>query len=81
MNQEFRIDFITVDGYEYLAAEISFRNQRLCQLCRTKDRDTIEIKFIEDKRILQTPIEMKFPLADFLEVVEIVRNDLLALKI
>jgi hypothetical protein len=79
MNTEFSIDFITVDDYLYLAAEISFRGQRLCQIYRTES-DAIEIAFLDDKRVLASPVELKFLLSDFLETVESVRRELLALK-
>jgi hypothetical protein len=79
MTSEFHIDFVTHDGYEYLAVEISFRGQRLCQMFRRKGDDAIEIEFVEDRLILTTPVLLRFPLDRFLEILEEGRKELLSL--
>jgi hypothetical protein len=81
MSTEFRMDFISHDEYEYLAVEISFRGQRLCQLFRQRTNDLIEIEFIEDRLILDSPVRLRFPLTQFLEVIQEARKELLALKL
>ena len=81
MNPKFHIDFVTHDEYEYLAAEVSFQGQRLCQLFRRKEDDTIDIEFIEDHLILNPPVRLRFPLNHFLEAVNDASAELLALKL
>jgi hypothetical protein len=81
MNAEFQMDFIAHDEYEYLAVELSFRGQHLCQLYRRKSGDVIDIEFIEDRLILEPPVRLKFPLIDFLEAIQEARQELVALKL
>lgn len=81
MNADFRIDFITHDDYEYLAAEISFQGQRVCQMFRPAEGDVVEIEIIEDRLLLPCPVLLRFPLSQFLEIVEIARGELMALKL
>jgi len=78
MNHEFSIDFFSHEDYEFLAVEIHFRKQRLCQLFRRKD-DSIEIEFVEDLYLLDKPVRMIFPLQKFLEIIETAQKELLAL--
>jgi hypothetical protein len=80
MSDEFRIDFVNSPDYKYLATEITFRHQRLCQMCRTDDGESIDIEFLfDDLLILKEPVRLKFPLADFLQFVEIARQELMNL--
>ena len=81
MSAEFGMDFITHHEDEYLAIEISFRRQRLCVMYRRKDDDLIEIEFVDDHLILQPPVCLRFPLNQFLQVVEEAREELMALKL
>ena len=80
MNDDFRIDFVNSREHKYLATEITFRHQRLCQMCRTDDGDSITVEFLfDDLLILKEPVRLKFPLADFLKYVEIARQELMNL--
>jgi hypothetical protein len=81
MSSAFRLDFITHDDYEFLAVEIGFQGQRLCQLFRRKNDDLIEIEFVDDPLILNPPVRLKFAFDDFLEVLDRARKELLALKL
>jgi hypothetical protein len=81
MDREFHIDFITHSEYEYLAVEISFRGQRICQLYRRKEDNIIEIQVLEDLRNLEPNVRLRFPLSDFLAVLQEARRELLALKL
>lgn len=80
MNTNFRIDFITSDEFEFLAAEISFREQLLCRLYRS-NADVIKIEFMEERRILKADVRLMFPLDDFVETVRIAREDLMSLRL
>ena len=80
MHPDFHIDFVTHDEYEYLVAEIRFRGQRLCQLFRRAEDNEIEIEFIEDRLILQSPVRLRFAFDAFVKVTEQARRELLALK-
>jgi hypothetical protein len=80
MNSKFKIDFTSHDDYEYLAAEIYFEGQRLCQMFRHTNDDSIDIEFIEDRLLLHPPVKLRFPLSQFLEAVNVAKNELLALK-
>jgi hypothetical protein len=79
MGSDFRLDFVTNFEYKYLAVEITFRHQRLCQMCRTDDGETIDIEIIDKFLVLEEPVQRKFPLADFLHWMEIARGELMSL--
>ena len=78
---DFNIDFLTREEYEFLAIEISFRGQRLCQVFRRKQDDRIDIEFVEERFELPVPVEMMFPLDDFLNTLADARRELMALKL
>jgi hypothetical protein len=78
MNTQFRIAFTTREEFEHLAVEISFQGQRLCQMYRPKDASAIEIEFIEDRLILESAVRLRFPLRDFLSVVQRARAQLMS---
>jgi len=78
---DFNIDFLTREDCEFLAVEISFRGQRLCQLFRRKQDDRIDIEFVEERFELQQPVEMEFPLNDFLSALVDARRELMALTL
>jgi hypothetical protein len=78
---DFNIDFLSREGYEFLAIEISFRGQILCQLFRRTQDDRIDIEFVEERFVLPVPVEMKFPLDEFLSTLTDARKELMALKL
>lgn len=66
---EFKIDFVSQTELEWLAVEILFRGQRLIQLTREKGIDNIEIEFLTDMYLLPQTVEMKFPIEDFISII------------
>ncbi|PIT09046.1 hypothetical protein BGI40_08755 [Snodgrassella communis] len=79
MKSNFEIDYFSDSKYEYLTIEISFKGQILCQLNKDKGVNNIEIEFFYDSRLLEEVI-FKFPLDEFLEVLNIVKKDLISIK-
>lgn len=73
---KFSIDFVSPANAESLAAEISFEGQLLCRIDRDRHEGVLEIEFFHLSRVLASEVTMKFPLSEFLSVVEQVRSDL-----
>ncbi|NUE67688.1 hypothetical protein [Snodgrassella sp. ESL0253] len=80
MKSDFQIDYFSDSKYEYLTIEISFKGQILCQLNKDKGVDNIEIEFFYDSRLLEEETIFKFPLDEFLDVLNIVKKDLISIK-
>ncbi|PIT09039.1 hypothetical protein [Snodgrassella communis] len=80
MKSNFEIDYFSDSKYEYLTIEISFKGQILCQLNKDKGVNNIEIEFFYDSRLLEEEVIFKFPLDEFLEVLNIVKKDLISIK-
>ncbi|WNJ81576.1 hypothetical protein RJE46_10230 [Cedecea neteri] len=78
MSNVFEVDFFSDSRYEELTAEISYKGQILCQLNQDKGADAIEIEFFADSRLLAQPVEMKFPLDDFIHVLNATKADLVS---
>lgn len=77
MRTDFDIVFFSDSRYEELTAEISYKDQLLCQLNKDKGIDNIEVEFFADARMLAEQVAMKFPLNDFLSVLEEAKKDLI----
>lgn len=77
MRTDFDIVFFSDSRYEELTAEISYKDQILCQLNKDKGIDNIEVEFFADARMLAEQVAMKFPLNDFLSVLEEAKKDLI----
>jgi hypothetical protein len=66
----FSVDFVSLNNFESLAAEISFRSQILCRIDRERRDGVLEVEFFHLGRRLKFDVRMKFPLPEFLSVVE-----------
>lgn len=73
----FEVVFFSDSRYEKLTAEIAYKGQILCQLNQDKGADAVEIEFFADSRLLAQPVEMKFPLDDFIDVLNTTKIDLI----
>ncbi|MCO6548683.1 MAG: hypothetical protein J6583_13060 [Gilliamella sp.] len=80
MKSNFEIDYFSDSKYKYLTIEISFKGQILCQLNKDKGVNNIEIEFFYDFRLLEEEVIFKFPLDEFLNVLNIVKKDLISIK-
>lgn len=80
MKSNFEIDYFSDSKYEYLTIEISFKGQILCQLNKDKGVNNIEIEFFYDFRLLEEEVIFKFPLDEFLNVLNMVKKDLISIK-
>ncbi|PIT45884.1 hypothetical protein [Snodgrassella alvi] len=80
MKSNFQIDYFSDSKYEYLTIEISFKGQVLCHLNKDKGVNNIEIEFFYDFRLLEEEVIFKFPLDEFLDVLNIVKKDLISIK-
>ncbi|KAA6100197.1 MULTISPECIES: hypothetical protein [Pantoea] len=68
MNNDFELTLFSDSKYEEITAEISYKDQILCQLNKDKGPDNIEIEFFSDARILAEQNAMKFSLSSFLQI-------------
>ncbi|MEK6305332.1 MAG: hypothetical protein V4752_03255 [Pantoea dispersa] len=68
MNNYFELTLFSDSKYEEITAEISYKDQILCQLNKDKGPDNIEIEFFSDVRILAEQNAMKFSLSSFLQI-------------
>lgn len=73
----FEIVFISDIRFEFLAVEVYFHGYRVLQLNREKGIDNIEIEFLLDLQSVPNDIDIKFLLAEFNEVLNIAKNDLI----
>jgi len=78
MSNIFDVDFFSDSRYEELTAEISYNGQILCQLNQDKGIDAIEVEFFADSRVLAGPVEMKFPLDEFIKVLTDTKTELIS---
>ncbi|MRT01947.1 hypothetical protein [Ewingella americana] len=78
MSNIFDVDFFSDSRYEELTAEISYNGQILCQLNQDKGIDAIEVEFFADSRVLAEPVEMKFPLDEFIKVLTDTKTELIS---
>ncbi|KAF6657556.1 hypothetical protein CKF42_20895 [Pantoea sp. ARC270] len=69
MDNSFEITFFSDSKYEEITAEISYKDQILCQLNKDKGPENIEIEFFSDARLLAEQDRMKFSLSTFLQVI------------
>ncbi|OQV39509.1 hypothetical protein BZ160_17275 [Pantoea vagans] len=69
MDNDFEITFFSDSKYEEITAEISYKDQILCQLNKDKGPDNIEIEFFSDARVLAEQDKMKFSLSGFLQII------------
>uniref|UniRef100_UPI0035C6B017 hypothetical protein n=1 Tax=Serratia quinivorans TaxID=137545 RepID=UPI0035C6B017 len=76
MYDDFEVIFFSDSRYEELTAEISYKDQILCQLNKDKGIDNIEVEFFSDARILADQVAMIFPLDNFLAVLTETKKDL-----
>ncbi|MBN7120671.1 hypothetical protein BSU01_02910 [Erwinia billingiae] len=70
MDNNFEITFFSDSKYEKITAEISYKDQIVCQLNKDKGPDNIEIEFFSDARMLAEQNAMKFSLSCFLQILE-----------
>ncbi|MDT8849435.1 hypothetical protein RN053_02955 [Pantoea dispersa] len=68
MNSDFGLTLFSDSKYEKITAEITYKDQILCQLNKDKGLDNIEIEFFSDARILAEQNAMKFSLSSFLQI-------------
>lgn len=73
---DFSVDFVSLNNFESLSAEISFRSQILCRIDRERRDGVLEVEFFHLARTLEFDVRMIFPLPDFLGVVEEVCSEL-----
>lgn len=61
----FSMDFTTKSEYEYLAIEISYHGQLLCEISMERGADQLDIEFVRNFRLLSEDVVLKFPVIDF----------------
>ncbi|OCG10898.1 hypothetical protein A9G09_12415 [Gilliamella sp. wkB292] len=76
MSTDFEIDFFSDNKYEEITIEISYKGQILCQLNKDKGISNIEIEFFFDSRILAKQVTPKFPLDEFINILNEAKQDL-----
>ena len=78
--KEFSVDFVSPASFAFLAAEVSFQSQIVCRIDMERSDGTLQIEFFHEARLLDPTVSMKFPLSDFMRVIEQVRVDLRAAR-
>ncbi|GGX72913.1 hypothetical protein [Saccharospirillum salsuginis] len=76
MIPNFSVDFFSDVQYEYMTAEISYKGQILCQISQDKGSSNMEIEFFHEQRIVGEQPKMKFPIKDFITLIEDVKGEL-----
>ena len=77
MSTDFEIDFFSDNKYEEITIEVSYKGQILCQLNKDKGIDNIEIEFFFDSRVLTEQVIPKFPLNEFISILNEAKQDLI----
>ncbi|MFA1262481.1 hypothetical protein AB8807_13240 [Xanthomonas campestris pv. olitorii] len=62
---EFALDFISKNEYEFLAVEVSYRGQLLCEINSEHGPDDLEVYFAHNFRVLNENVSLRFPVAQF----------------
>jgi hypothetical protein len=75
---DFSIDYLSDTEYEMITIEISYKEQILCQLNKDKGNDNIEIEFFHESRILADQVIFKFPLEEFISLLNELKQDLVS---
>ena len=75
---DFSIDYLSDTQYEKITIEISYKEQILCQLNKDKGNDNIEIEFFHESRILPDQVIFKFPLEEFISLLNELKQDLVS---
>lgn len=70
MDNNFEITLFSDSQYEEITAEISYKDQILCQLNKDNGPNNIEIEFFSDARLLAEQNAIKFSLNSFLQILE-----------
>lgn len=74
----FEIVFIDNSDCEHLLAQVRFKNVVLCEINKESGNDQMEVEiFCNDP--LYCGVEIKFPLNDFIEAIELARVELMSL--
>lgn len=76
--KEFSVDYFSDTKYKKITLEISYKGQILCQLNKDKGDDDIEIEFYYDFRELPINVEFKFPLDEFITLLNEQRQALIS---
>lgn len=72
----FSVDYVCPAKYNNLAAEISYRGQIICEISQESSSEGLEICFFHETRVLSSSVELKFPLAEFMTLVDQVAKEL-----
>ncbi len=62
---QFKMDFVSDSEHEDMAVELSYNDQRLCQLRNCDGQANIE--FLTDLYVYDERVLLKFPLDEFME--------------
>ncbi|PRD16387.1 hypothetical protein [Pantoea coffeiphila] len=78
MKEKFEVVFTTSPTSEDIYGEILFDSQILCRLIKTDDEDEeVEIEFFFDQIVLEREAERRFPLRDFMNILQEVEGELI----
>ncbi|MCW1872990.1 hypothetical protein OMR58_00860 (plasmid) [Erwinia sp. INIA-01] len=78
MRNEFEVVYTTSPTSEDIYGEILFDSQILCRLIKTDDEDEeVEIEFFFDQIVLEREAERRFPLTDFMNILQEVEGELI----
>lgn len=75
---DFSIDYFSEITFDFVTVEISYKGQILCRLNKERGPDSVEVDFACEQRVLADNEPLRFPLAEFLEVLSEAKQALLA---
>ena len=77
MESGFRVSHYSDGNYKYMTAEVRYDGQILCQISQDNGvGDNMEVEFFYDHYRLGVEPRMKFPVGEFLSIIEYVKEDL-----
>ncbi|ROR09892.1 hypothetical protein [Erwinia sp. JUb26] len=78
MKKEFEVVFTTNPTSEDIYGEILYDSQILCRLIKTEvEVEEVEIEFFFDQIVLEREAERRFPLRDFMNILQEVEGELI----
>jgi hypothetical protein len=64
--RDFTFEFVSRNEYEFLAVELSYRGQLLCEISSERGVDRLEVEFARDFLIVPKPVDLRFPVNELL---------------
>ncbi len=73
---KFSIDFVSPPEFGNLAVEISYCGQLICRIDKENIDGSLSMEVFRDFRVTKEKVEVRYPVSEFLEVLNMACRDL-----